>query len=156
MRLAAHRLAVAVPLGWEARIFRRVADHPREGTHPVIHLANFPLPEDRGDFGAGVTDRMAGADVFVAVFEYGPESVGQPLFAQQGVPTLTPAMFSPARLQRTIPGQLGAQRFFTAGGRAFCVYAVVAHRRYLTAAVAEVNRALAALEIEPDPRDARS
>lgn len=152
IRLAAHRLAVGVPRGWEARIFRRVASHAAEGTHPVIHLANFPLPEERGDFGGGVTEHMTGPDVFVTVFEYGPESVGQPLFAHQGVPTLTEAMFSPARLQRTLPGQLGAQVFFTAAGRPFCLYVVIADRRYLPAAVAEVNRAVAALEIEPAGR----
>ena len=40
------------------------------------------------------------------LFEYGPECAGTPLFARKGMPRkLTPAMFSAAALQRTLPGQ---------------------------------------------------
>lgn len=149
-RLAAHRLSVGLGRGWEGRIFRRAADHPGRANHPVVHMANFALPEDRGDFGGGVTDRMAGDDVLIVLFEYGPESRGKPLFASEGVPKLSAAMFSPARLQRTIPGQAGAQTFFSVHGRPFCLYVVVADRRRVRALVPNLNTAIAAIEIEPE------
>src|SRR5437588_613125 len=41
--LAAAGLTVAVPRGWEARIYRRVPDGGTT-THTVLHAANFPLP----------------------------------------------------------------------------------------------------------------
>ena len=94
------------PPGWEGRISKRgqpsvaaarVAGAPAaegvgpEGTpaerpQPIAHLANFPLPEDRGDFGSGAVDVMGSGDVLVVLFEYGPESVGQPLFSREGMP----------------------------------------------------------------------
>jgi hypothetical protein len=147
MRLAAHQLTVGVHPGWEARIYKRRPEQTGDRTHPVIHLANFPLPEERGDFGTEVTDRMSGGDVFVVLFEYGPESAGAALFANDGVPRLQARHFSPARLQRTLPGQVGAQLFFTESGRPFCLYAVVADRRRLRDAVPAVNAALDTLEI---------
>src|ERR1044071_7562123 len=100
-RLTAHGVAVEVPPGWEGRIVRRPNANPLEQAHAVVHLASFPLPEARGDFGIGVTELMRSGDVFVSLFEHGPESRGQPLFAAQGVPHLTPDLFSPGRLQRT-------------------------------------------------------
>ncbi len=145
-RLAAHRLSVGLARGWEGRIFRRQAD-PGETNHPIIHLANFALPEERGDFGGGVTEYMEGADVLVVVFEYGPASAGTALFARQGLPEVSAEHFSAVRLQRTIPGQTGAQLFFSVGGRPFCLYVVVADERYLDALVPHVNAAVAGLEV---------
>src|SRR4029078_12643385 len=101
-RLNAHGVAVEVPRGWEGRILRRPSLNPLEQAHAVAHLAPFPLPEERGDFGIGVTELMRSGDVFVSLFEYGPESLGQPLFASQGGPPLTPADFSALLLQRTL------------------------------------------------------
>lgn len=147
-RLAAHRLSVGLTRGWEGRIFRRESEHPAQANHPVVHVANFALPEDRGDFGGGVTDRMVGADVLIVLFEYGPESRGKPLFAHRGLPKLSVDMFSPARLQRTIPGQSGAQAFFTENGRPFCLYVVVADRRFVRTLVPHINAAIAEIEIE--------
>ena len=51
-----------------------------------MHVASFPMPEERGDFGVGVTELMRSGDVFVTLFEYGPESLGQPMFAAHGDP----------------------------------------------------------------------
>jgi hypothetical protein len=143
MRLSAHGIDVDVPPGWEARIMRREVQAFGEQPRPVVHLANFPLPEQRGDVGAGVVEKMQAADVFVAMFEYGPESVGQPLFAHEGLPRLRPSHFSARRLQRTMPGQAGAQLFFTAARRAFCLYVVVADGRQVRQAVPSVNAAVA-------------
>jgi hypothetical protein len=139
MRLSAHGLDVEVPPGWEARIMRRDVQAFGEMPRPVLHMANFALPERRGDFGAGVVEHMKGDDMFVVIFEYGPESVDQPLFRRVGVPRLRPADFSARRLQRTLPGQAGAQMFFQANGRAFCIYAVIADGRKVRRATTYVN-----------------
>jgi len=146
-RIAAHGLAVTLLQGWEGRILRRPATTAGEETHTVLHLATFPMPEARGDFGAGVTELMRSPDVFVALFEYGPDAVGTPLFAAQGVPRLQPDLFSSKRLQRPLPGQLGCQLFFTEGGRAFCLYVVAGSRAYLPRTIAEVNAVLERLEL---------
>ena len=113
----------------------------------MVHLANFALPEHRDDFGGGVTPAMRSPDVFVALFEYGPESLGSPLFARQGIPRVTAALFDSKRLQRPLPGQLGCQQFFTVNQRPFCLYVVAGSRAYLPRIVAEVNTALADLDV---------
>jgi hypothetical protein len=146
-RLAAHGLGVEIPHGWEGRILRRAPLHPAEEARAVVHLATFPLPEERGDFGVGVTELMRSGDVFVTLFEYGPESFGTPLFAAHGVPHLTVDLFSPQRLQRTLRGQLGCQLFFTTSHRAFCLYVVVAGRLHLRPMITHVNKMLEALEL---------
>ena len=144
-RLAAHGVDLDIPQGWEGRILRRAPAHPAEQSRAVVHLASFPLPEERGDFGVGVTELMRSGDVFVTLFEYGPESVGTPLFAAAGVPQLDVGMFSPRRLQRTLRGQIGCQLFFTAKGRPFCLYVVVAGRLHLHSMITHVNAMLRAL-----------
>jgi hypothetical protein len=168
--VAAYGIEAGLPPGWEGRITRRaqpsvaaarVAGAPAaegvgpEGTpaerpQPIAHLANFPLPEDRGDFGSGAVDVMGSGDVLVVLFEYGPESVGQALFSREGMPTdLTPNMFSPSALQRTIPGQAGCQVFFTENGRAFCAYVVIGRHDEGTRLVPQANIALRATRIHP-------
>src|SRR5262249_54523941 len=121
--------------------------NPTEQSHTVMHVASFPLPEERGDFGVGVTELMRSGDAFVSLFEYGAESVGRPLFAALGVPELTTDHFSPRRLQRSLPGQVGCQLFFTANGRAFCLYVVIAGRIHVRALVNELNTMLQHLDV---------
>ena len=145
--LAAHGVGLEVPSGWEGRIVRRPSANPVERPRAVVHIASFPMPEARGDFGVGVTELMRSGDVFVTLFEYGPESVGTPLFAASGVPRLTVAGFGPRRLQRTLPGQIGCQLFFTADRRPFCLYVVVAGRFHLRPAVTQVNAMLQKLDL---------
>jgi hypothetical protein len=168
--VAAYGIEADLPPGWEGRISKRsqpavaaarVAAVPGaegvgpEGTpserpQPIAHLANFPLPEDRGDFGSGAVDVMGQGDVLVVLFEYGPESVGQPLFSREGMPAdLTPKMFSPSALQRTMPGQAGCQVFFTERGRAFCAYVVIGRHDEATRLVPQANAALRATRILP-------
>jgi hypothetical protein len=146
-RLAAHGIAITVPRGWEGRIVRRPTTHPAEQSGAVVHVASFPMPESRGDFGVGVTELMRSGDIFLTLFEYGPESVGKPLFAASGVPHLTDNLFSSKRLQRTLPGQVGSQLFFTASHRAFCLYVVVAGRLNLPRLLPPANTMLGALEL---------
>jgi hypothetical protein len=98
-----------------------------------MHAGTFPLPLGRGDYGSAAVDRMHSGDVFVALLEFAPDSVGTALFAREGLPTeLDADSFSPDTLQRPIPGQAGNQLFFNQAGRAFCLYAVLgAHRNRL-------------------------
>jgi hypothetical protein len=83
------------------------------------------MPGDRGDFGTGVVDDLGPEDVFVALLEYGPDVADRGLFEKRGMPALAPSQFSPDRLQRHIPGRSASQHFFSAGGRAFCLFTVL-------------------------------
>lgn len=164
MRLSAHGITVDVPRGWDARILRRpesdVAGPAAPGTDapvvptsgftaPILHLANFALPEARGDYGSGAVGSMRGDDVFLAVVEFGPESVGTPLFATSGWPRLRARDLSEAAMQRPVAGLAGVQRFVTVGGRAFCCYAVVGSVLRRSTSVGLVNAAFARIDIAP-------
>lgn len=141
--ISGEQVTVSVPAGWEGRVTGRPvattaavaaadasgAPAPDERT-VVLQVASFPIPADMGDFGGGATPTMGPNDVLVVLFEHGSESVGTPLFAAQGIPTLRPNDFSPFALRLMLEGQSGVQRFFTVAGRAFCLYAVIgSHRR---------------------------
>jgi hypothetical protein len=143
--LAAHGLRAELPQRWEGRLYLRADD---ELANPVLHMANFALPPSRGDFGTGAVERMAEHHVFVALFEYGAEEAGKPLFAARGFPRLTLRDFAPNQLQRRLPGQLGCQRFFTDRGRAFCLYVVLGSARHASSLIQEVHEAIARLEVE--------
>lgn len=155
MRLSGHGINTDLPAGWEGRITKRVTPTGRadgrgtlgEVPGPVVHLANFALPEQRGDFGSGAVDLMGSGHVLITLFEYGPESVGQALFARQGMPTLTARMFDPSGLQKVIAGQAGCQRFFTTAGRAFCLYVVLGRHSEAPALTAKANTTLRATKI---------
>src|SRR5690348_8113288 len=116
--VSAHGIDVGLPGGWDGRITVRADGAPeaanaasgaRVGTlrsRPVVHLASFGLPANRGDFGSGAVELMGDADVFVVLFEYEPEAVGTALFRSQGLPTdLTARSFEPTTLRRGIAGQ---------------------------------------------------
>ncbi len=126
MRVAAHGISVAVPDGWDARIFRR------SDAGPVMHLASFPLLASDGDFGAAATGRMRPGDAFTALLEYRDSADIRPgvgLFSPVGLPVPSGGLeFSPQHLQVTRGGQLGWQRFFTDHGRTCCLYAVLMPR----------------------------
>jgi hypothetical protein len=164
MILRGHGFTVTVPRGWDARIFQRTESEvmspaapgtgaslvPRSGiTTPVVHLASFALPEGRGDYGSGAVNLMRSRDVFLALVEFGPESVGTPLFAPSGAPRFRAGELSEAVMQRPIAGLAGAQRFCTIAGRPFCAYAVVGSVARRSSLVAEVNRAVGAVAVEP-------
>ena len=158
MRLSAYGITADLRPGWEGRITKRIEPAGRAGVAsangtpgetpaPIVHLANFALPEQRGDFGSGAVDIMRSGHVLITLFEYGPESVGRALFASRGVPKLAPRMFDRAALQRTLPGQAGCQRFFTEAGRAFSLYVVLGRHTDAAALVPEANATLTATTI---------
>ncbi|HZT65946.1 MAG TPA: hypothetical protein VFA11_09165 [Acidimicrobiales bacterium] len=141
-RLAAYGIAVTPPAGWDVRIYRRPAADG-ETTHTVMHAANFPLPAVRADYGGGAVERMGPAHAFVALLEFHPDDAGSPLFSRQGIPeALDPDRFDPTTLQRQLPGQAGAQSFFSARHRCFCLYVVLGSYTRRAQLVAEVNRLL--------------
>lgn len=162
-----HGLAVSLPSSWEGRIYVRpqpaaVASltgpaapirplgsngYPGEVSRPIVHLGNFALPAERGDYGSGAVDVMRGHHIFVSVMEFGPESVGTALFSHQGVPQPAAHEFGPNTLQRRLPNQLGYQRFFTFGGRAFCAFVVLGHQANVRPLSATARAVLATLEV---------
>jgi hypothetical protein len=122
VRTRGHGLSIEVPRGWEARIIRR----PQSA--PFLHVASFALRPDTGEFGAAVTERMGADAAFAALVEYqtdGQVTAGAGLFSSSWSPRLRLAEFAHTQLQVMRPGHLGVQRFFTASGRPFCLYAVV-------------------------------
>jgi hypothetical protein len=146
--ISAQGLSVTPPPGWEATIYRR-DPLPGEQTYPVLHAATTALPANRGDYGAGVVETLGPGDVFVSVLEFGPEAATSPLFRSLGaVPVLTPDVYRPNQLQRTIAGQAGVQRFFTTAGRAFCLYSVIGSILQRVPSTARANQVLASLRIE--------
>ncbi|WP_436792524.1 hypothetical protein [Actinospongicola halichondriae] len=164
MQIEGHGIAVELPDGWEGSIDRRPeeAQASASGTseaagagaqvdaeHPITHLANFPLPTNRGDYGSGAVETMSSTDVLVCLLEHGSEDVGTALFASEGIPRLTPAQFSPAAMQRTVEGLSGTQAFFTENGRAFCLYAVLGSHRDRRTLVPVINDLLDTLHIAP-------
>lgn len=158
--LRAYGVGLALPRGWDGRIFRRTdADEglapaalggPRSASlHPVVHVANFALPEDRGDYGSGAVERMGPAHVLVCLLEFEASSCHEALFSREGVPRLRAVSYSPHTMQRTIAGMCGMQAFFQVHGRAFCVYSVLGSHRGRYALAPLADRALAGIEIHP-------
>ena len=153
MRLAMHGLALDLPRGWDARIYRRAADVAGSTTQAVMHAASFALPEDREDFGGGAVELMRDADVLVMLIEYDPEATATPLFARQGMPRELPAsVFASNHLQRALPGQAGTQVFFSEGGRAFCLYVVIGSAANRLALAERVNALLATVQLPTQVR----
>lgn len=164
MELVSQGITIDLPFGWEGRITKRLesAALPRasgtepigvlERTYSITHLGNFPLPNERGDFGSGAVDLMAADHLFVSFFEFGPESVGQPLFQREGMPKrLRASQFNPNGLQHAIAGQSGHQVFFTEQGRAFSLYVVLGNHGNAAALVPQANEVLAATRIGGRP-----
>lgn len=146
-------IRVELPAGWEGAIEgERLALQLADGAErfPVVHLANFPLPPARGDFGSSVVEGMGAGDILIVLKEFSPAAAATSLFAARGLPRApVPSDFLREMLQRPIAGQGGMQRFFTEAGRAFCLYVVIGSfvdRADLVPAVAQV---LARLEIDP-------
>ena len=147
--LRAHGITAPLPAGFEGRIFVRTA-LGHEVTYPVAHFATFALPAEVGDFGGGAVNLMGPDDVFVVLFEYGPESLGRALFARQGMPrSLAPADFRPTVLRRGLGGQSGTQWFFTESDRPFTLYSVLGSHVRRGVLVPRVNSVLGSMSISP-------
>jgi hypothetical protein len=155
-------VTVELPSGWDGRIIRRpeygeaataeggAPAPPQATTHTVVHLATIPLPLSTGDFGSGAVENLGARDLLIVLFEYEQSSAGTKLFARQGLPrALDPNAFDPRVLQRRLPGQAGAQLFFTEAGRAFSLYVVLGRDENRTALVPIVNQVLETIRVSP-------
>lgn len=114
---------------------------------PVLHVATFPLPAERGDFGNGAVDSMGTEDVFIALCEYGAAAAQTPLYAPEGFPRLTAADFSTTTLHRSFDNHSGCQKFFHVGNRAFCLYVVLGSHNFRTSLVNRANAVIERIEV---------
>jgi hypothetical protein len=165
MRLSSGGVSFDLPQGWEGQIDTgsgRWRTPPTAGgversepvTLPdgairrtVAHVANFPLPAERGDFGNGAVQAMRSGDVFISLFEYDPASTTTALFNAEGLPRLAAADFDPAMLQKPVPGGSAVQRFFRHRGRAFCLYVVVGSHIDRNDVLSAVNDVIGTVDI---------
>lgn len=149
-------VTVSLPAGWEGRIrglapavaAGEISTASEDESTALLQVATVPIPPDAGDYGGGIVQTLTSRDVFMVLGEYGAESVGQPLFAAQGMPRLRPADASPDTLRLMLAGQSGIQRFFTVSGRAFGLYVVLGSHRRRIGLVGLVNDILASVRIE--------
>lgn len=161
MKLTAHGIAAVLPTGWEGNIDAEREDVVTAQAHtfdatttvpatlPVAHFATFGLPAVRSDFGSAAVGDMGPDDVFVSLLEYDAAEAGTPLFADRGLPwQLDPREFSPRMLQRRVRGQTGLQRFFTEGGRAFCLFVVLGNAADVVRLARKAEQVLATIQIE--------
>lgn len=158
-RLVGHGLEIALPRGWEggievarpldaeAVVQRRAATGTAPAMTPVAHVANVPLPPDRGDFGSGAVETLPRHGAFVALVEFGPAEVGTALFAAPLPHRIAARDLHPRALQRTIRGQCGMQAFGHRGGRPFSLYVVLGRDRDLAPLVDEVNDVLGGVSV---------
>ncbi len=151
MKVEASGLVVDTPSGWEVEIYRRADDGfallTGEQTNAVVHLANFPLPGARGDFGSGAVEIMRPGDALVVLFEYGGDSVSTRLFSQKSRPVVKASDFDPNKMQRPLPGQSGAQYFFQESNRAFCLYVALGSHARRNETIPLVNEAIGRISI---------
>lgn len=146
-RLSANGVTVDVRSGWEVEFSELRAD-PGAPARSLVHLANFALPVDRGDYGSGAVEMMDAGGILVILMEFDARSGATAMFSGHELPSVLAADdFSPASLQRRLPGQAGTQRFFRIGDRAFGLYVVLGSHRQAGLLVREVNQTLAGISI---------
>ncbi len=160
-RLEAVGLSVEVPDGWEAEIDTGAGEQSAGvamGMMPRLHMANFALPEVRGDFGSGATERMRRGEIFLCLLEEDPVMAETRLYASGTVPRFVADDFNPHQMQRPIAGHSGAQAFFhirseTPTGtakpiRAFVTYVVVGDHLGRSAVLGQINNIVGSLRFD--------
>jgi hypothetical protein len=146
--LSAEGITVTLPPGWEGVIGHESTMEDGSVRPVIAHFATFPLPARRGDFGGGAVDLMGPDDAFIVVFDYGRQSAGTALFAADGPPAAIDAgHFDRSVLQKPLPLQSAVQRFFTASGRAMCLYVVVGRHIDRAEVLPAINSFLGSLTI---------
>jgi len=160
--IAGYGFTIRLPDGWEGRIFRRPtptdAFTPANRNSPdpdvgadgwlgerpraVVHLADFALPPQRGDYGSGAVEIMGRLNCFVSLVEFGSECRGTALYGTVGLPRVRPEQFGPNALARRLPGQTGVQLFFTESSRPLCLYVVIGSDREVASSSTRVNQIL--------------
>ncbi|MDX6198639.1 MAG: hypothetical protein QOJ79_1790 [Actinomycetota bacterium] len=148
MTLVAGGLRLELPAGWEARVRRQAPSQPGRPGNVLLHAATIPLPEERGDFGSGVVERLGPDDAFLALFEYDERDAVKVLFKAPRIPVPKPSDFSPDVLQRTTAGNTGAQWFFSASGRPFSMHAVLGSHARRAPGATKLARLLQGLTVD--------
>lgn len=146
--MRARGITIELPPGWEAEVDGGAGVTLAENEDvltPRAHIANFPLPPVRGDFGSGAVEQMIDGDVLLCVLEESSASVGSRLHAHDAIPRLAAGDFSPDAMQRPLKGQSGTQVFFHTRGRAFVLYVVLGSHASRASRVDDVNRVLAGI-----------
>jgi len=148
-KLTRQGLEIELPEGWDARIYRREVDDAVDVSRRALHAANFALPTNLGDYAVGAAERMTAGDVLVVLLEFDPDSAGQGLFGNEGLPSgLSATDFSPTAMPRAMPGRTAAQWFFSLDGRAFCLYVVLGSHNQRAAMMPIVNQVVETLKID--------
>jgi hypothetical protein len=92
---------------------------------------------------------MTARDVFVCLGEFDHEAGATEMF-DDGLPTdLRGGDFHPDAQQRVIAGMCGTQRFFTQGGRSFCLYVVLGSWVQRGSLVPLANSFLSTVQVVP-------
>src|SRR3954462_13425426 len=108
-------MAADPPRGWDAVISRRpphepgavgrALNAPPETPLPILHLANFALPPERGDYGGNVVTAMRPGGVFVPPPQPDAAAAGTALSADRPPPwPLAPGALHPTALPRRFDG----------------------------------------------------
>lgn len=146
MILAKDGISVDLPVGWEGRAFVPSVPPPALN-FPVLHASSFAMVPDDSSFAGRLAAAMSERDAMFSLVEYDPRLAGDALFREHGLPVrVAPAEVRPTAMQVPRRGQGGAQRFFAASGRAFCLYVIVGDER---ARFGELDAILGSLRIEP-------
>lgn len=146
-RLVDGGLSLDVPPGWEGRIFSPRLPPPAEN-HPVLHLADIPLPFERSSYLETAATVGGGRGGLVcSLVSFGPELADVGLYAPQGVPRVHARDLDPRAMQVPVPDQAGVQRFFSVDGRPFSLYIVASVDRHTATRLRTVNDALATLRV---------
>jgi len=152
MRFDAPGITIDLPPGWEAEVDRGSGEAPPGAPAlrtPRTHIANFPLPTQRGDYGSFAVEQMQRGHALICLLEEAAPAAGSTLHGHEGIPRLAVGDFSADAMQRPQASRAGAQAFFHVGRRAFVLYVVLADRLNRAAQVDEVNRVLAGVTIHP-------
>jgi hypothetical protein len=153
MNVTAPGITLVLPPGWEAEVDAGAGEPQPDAESvltPRVHIANFPLPPVRGDYGSGAVEQMIDGDVLVCLLEESPTAAGSALHGHEGMPRILADDFSPAAMQRPLQGQSGTQVFFHTGGRAFVLYVVMGSHASRASLVDEVNDVLAGISLGGD------
>lgn len=150
LKMEAIGINLGLPPGWEAEVDGGGGD-AEEGsakvTTPRVHLGNFALPANRGDFGSGAVEKMVSGDILICLLEESPTVIGSGLYSAEGMPTISGNDFAPEGMQRPLRGQSGAQKFFHMDDRAFALYIVMGSHISRASFIEEVNEVLRAIEL---------
>ncbi|HAS12059.1 MAG TPA: hypothetical protein DCS55_16315 [Acidimicrobiaceae bacterium] len=154
MKVRSRGIELDLPPGWEAEIDGGAGEGTGapsgEVLTPRTHIANFPMPPVRGDFGSGAVEQMIDGDVLLCLLEEAGEAVGSRLHGHAGIPRLAAGDFSPQAMQRPLKGQSGAQVFFHDQGRAFVLYVVVGSHLSRASRIDAINQVLAGITLTAD------